>query len=66
MHFCHTNTAFWALSLLIFMSASIVRAQSLGKQRQDENSRIAHHQLLEKAKKGRIDVYFVGDSITRR
>ncbi|HYL83365.1 MAG TPA: GDSL-type esterase/lipase family protein [Candidatus Angelobacter sp.] len=27
---------------------------------------IAHAQLLEKAKQGRIDVYFEGDSITRR
>lgn len=34
--------------------------------RADENSRIAHAQLLEKARKGRIDVYFAGDSITRR
>jgi cephalosporin-C deacetylase-like acetyl esterase/lysophospholipase L1-like esterase len=34
--------------------------------RTDENSKIAHLQLLAKAKQGRIDVYFVGDSITRR
>ena len=34
--------------------------------RTDRNSQIAHAQLLEKARKGRIDVYFVGDSITRR
>jgi lysophospholipase L1-like esterase len=34
--------------------------------RTDANSRAAHEQLLEKARKGRIDVYFVGDSITRR
>jgi lysophospholipase L1-like esterase len=34
--------------------------------RTDANSRTAHDQLLEKAKKGRIDVYFTGDSITRR
>jgi lysophospholipase L1-like esterase len=34
--------------------------------RGDENSRIAHEQLLEKAKRGGIDLYFVGDSITRR
>jgi lysophospholipase L1-like esterase len=27
---------------------------------------LAHQQLLEKAKKGGIDIYFVGDSITRR
>jgi lysophospholipase L1-like esterase len=34
--------------------------------RTDANSQLAHQQLLEKAKKGHIDVYFVGDSITRR
>lgn len=34
--------------------------------RTDRNSQIAHEQLVEKAKKGGIDVYFVGDSITRR
>ncbi len=34
--------------------------------RTDRNSQIAHAQLLEKARKGRIDVYFEGDSITRR
>ena len=34
--------------------------------RQDENSAIAHRQFVEKAKQGTVDVYFVGDSITRR
>jgi lysophospholipase L1-like esterase len=34
--------------------------------RTDQNSQTAHSQLLEKAKKGGIDVYFEGDSITRR
>ncbi len=34
--------------------------------RTDENSRIAHEHLLAKRKAGQIDVYFVGDSITRR
>jgi lysophospholipase L1-like esterase len=34
--------------------------------RTDQNSMTAHAQLIEKAKKGRIDIYFVGDSITRR
>ena len=34
--------------------------------RYDANSLVAHAQLLEKAKSGRIDVYFLGDSITRR
>src|SRR5215207_3919317 len=34
--------------------------------RADQNSMLAHAELLEKRKKGRIDLYFLGDSITRR
>ena len=34
--------------------------------RTDANSVTAHAQLLEKAQRGRIDLYFAGDSITRR
>jgi lysophospholipase L1-like esterase len=34
--------------------------------RSDRNSQIAHEQLLGKAAKGGIDIYFEGDSITRR
>jgi len=34
--------------------------------RTDQNSLTAHAQLLEKAKKGGIGIYFEGDSITRR
>ena len=34
--------------------------------RSDANSLQAHEQLLAKAHQGRIDVYFLGDSITRR
>jgi lysophospholipase L1-like esterase len=34
--------------------------------RADPNSQLAHDQLLQKAKQGKIDVYFIGDSITRR
>ncbi|MBV8847205.1 MAG: hypothetical protein JO307_30715 [Bryobacterales bacterium] len=34
--------------------------------RADENSQIAHQQLLAKTTRGRIDIYFEGDSITRR
>jgi lysophospholipase L1-like esterase len=34
--------------------------------RSDTNSMLAHEQLLQKAKRGGIDVYFLGDSITRR
>ncbi|MBN2202349.1 hypothetical protein JW777_10375, partial [bacterium] len=35
-------------------------------ERKDANSQAAHAQLLEKAAKGGIDVYFAGNSITRR
>jgi lysophospholipase L1-like esterase len=34
--------------------------------RADQNSQTAHLELLEKARKGGIDVYFLGDSIVRR
>jgi len=34
--------------------------------RADKNSQRAHEQLVEKAKQGGIDIYFTGDSITRR
>jgi lysophospholipase L1-like esterase len=34
--------------------------------RADANSMLAHAQLVAKARRGGIDVYFVGDSITRR
>jgi lysophospholipase L1-like esterase len=34
--------------------------------RSDANSKLAHRQMVENLKKGRIDVYFVGDSISRR
>jgi lysophospholipase L1-like esterase len=34
--------------------------------RTDQNSMVAHAQLVEKARQGRIDIYFEGDSIVRR
>jgi lysophospholipase L1-like esterase len=36
------------------------------RMRADRNSHLAHQQLLAKAKGGGIDLYFLGDSITRR
>ena len=53
------------------VAAAALVAQTLGPAdrpapRTDQNSQIAHAQLVEKTHKGRIDVYFVGDSITRR
>jgi cephalosporin-C deacetylase len=38
----------------------------LAAPRTDPNSKLAHEQLLAKRKAGQIDVYFMGDSITRR
>ena len=37
-----------------------------GVPRLDEAARAAHQQLVEKTHQGRIDLYFLGDSITRR
>jgi lysophospholipase L1-like esterase len=45
--------------------AKIARADR-PEPRGDANSKIAHRELLEKAKRGGIDLYFVGDSIARR
>jgi lysophospholipase L1-like esterase len=42
------------------------RSASTPQPRSDSNSLLAHQQLVGKAKQGGIDVYFVGDSITRR
>nr|MCU0709427.1 GDSL-type esterase/lipase family protein [Pirellula sp.] len=45
---------------------SIPKVPHLPIQRDDKTSQAAHQQLLEKTRQGRIDVYFQGDSITRR
>jgi lysophospholipase L1-like esterase len=45
---------------------ALAAASYIAAPRTDENSKAAHAQLLDKAKQGRIDVYFEGDSITRR
>ena len=42
------------------------RAAYAPVERRDPNSRAAHRQLIAKTKQGKIDVYFEGDSITRR
>jgi lysophospholipase L1-like esterase len=53
--------------LLAFACASLIWAQAdQPAPRTDWNSQLAHKQLLAKSKAGRIDVYFEGDSITRR
>jgi lysophospholipase L1-like esterase len=50
------------IALLSLLPAQIVQPVP----RTDANSRVAHEQLLAKAREGRIDIYFEGDSITRR
>src|SRR4029450_7851602 len=58
----------WADKFIKHAGASGVAAgpAHVALPRTDGNSRPADAQLLRKAKQGRIDVYFVGDSITRR
>jgi lysophospholipase L1-like esterase len=58
----------FAFCILHFaLTGSSVSAQAdRATPRTDRNSHIAHEQLLDKARRGRIDVYFAGDSITRR
>src|SRR5580704_8523962 len=58
-----------AASRIAVLCAIAALAQAPADQpiaRTDQNSLTAHAQLLEKAKRGRIDIYFEGDSITRR
>lgn len=54
----------WANKLLPYTPPPVPADQP--RVRADRNSHLAHQQLLAKAKAGGVDVYFVGDSITRR
>jgi lysophospholipase L1-like esterase len=61
------------VGLLLVNACAIVNSQTnkpeaadLPSPRSDNNSMLAHADLLKKAKQSRIDVYFAGDSITRR
>mgnify|MGYP001609490732 FL=1 len=61
------KTILLASIFFLFISASFAQQRAdIAVPRTDKNSMLAHEQLLEKAKKGRIDLYFLGDSITRR
>lgn len=68
----HTKMRMHSCPLALLLGVSLVfgaTAQTSPDQaapRTDANSLKAHEQLLEKAKRGGIDVYFLGDSITRR
>ena len=66
---CMRKVNAFGCAVLAVMMGVVLAAQTDGRQpvpRSDENSRIAHAQLLDKARRGGIDVYFAGDSITRR
>jgi lysophospholipase L1-like esterase len=54
----------WANRLFQYMPPPVPADQP--RMRGDRNSHLAHQQLVAKAKAGGIDVYFEGDSITRR
>ncbi len=52
---------------ILFLSLAFAQTPAdQPESRTDPNSLTAHAQLLEKKSKGRIDIYFEGDSITRR
>src|SRR6266496_4808290 len=56
----------WADSFLSYRAAVWQLPADQPVFRTDPNSLVAHSQLLAKAKQGKTDVYFEGDSITRR
>ena len=56
----------WADKFFDYHAAAWALAADQPVFRTDANSLVAHAQLLAKAKQGGIDVYFEGDSITRR
>jgi lysophospholipase L1-like esterase len=55
-----------AIATVLFAAAAAWAQSDVPVPRTDANSRLAHEQLLAKTKQGRIDIYFEGDSITRR
>jgi lysophospholipase L1-like esterase len=55
------------LGLVLLAAACLLSAQAdQPMERADKNSHVAHEQLLARRTQGRIDLYFEGDSITRR
>ena len=63
----------YSLCVVLLFLFTISAAQTVNRlpadqpaARSDQNSVIAHKELLEKARKGHIKIYFLGDSITRR
>jgi lysophospholipase L1-like esterase len=64
-----TSTFCLCLASLVLLSPDRAKGDTTAvttEARTDKNSQIAHEMLLEKARHGGIDLYFEGDSITRR
>ncbi len=59
------KTVLAGMAMISLLPAQMVPADRAAP-RTDKNSQIAHEQLLSKARQGGIDIYFEGDSITRR
>jgi lysophospholipase L1-like esterase len=70
MSFARHRLSVLCVPLVAFISSSaLAQTHAPADQpaaRADANSQLVHEQLLAKAKLGRIDIYFEGDSITRR
>jgi lysophospholipase L1-like esterase len=65
LYACWSRWSLSLLSALAFASCAAVQAHEPYAP-WNENGRIAHAERLVKAASGRIDLYFLGDSITRR
>src|SRR5580658_6200668 len=64
-----TTTVILSLASMALAASSLAKNGPLAyvaAPRTDSNSQLAHKQFLEEAGRGGIDVYFEGDSITRR
>ena len=65
----HTDAPNWKYFIAWadkFMSRPFRAPADEAVERLDRNSQIAHQRLLEKARQGHVDIYFEGDSISRR
>jgi len=63
---CFTGCVFGLAVIASTLLSQTVGSADRPVPRSDKNSQLAHLQLLEKGRRGGIDICFVGDSITRR
>jgi lysophospholipase L1-like esterase len=60
------DAAAWRDKCLRYFQSARLESATVPRARTDANSRLAHEALLRKRTQGRIDLYFLGDSIVRR